>query len=82
MLIRFSFYLYFFVKEKIIESVSFCHAPESGKFHSSARQTVFAYVWRGLNLFADRFYQDLGAAVMSHVFFWYIKMLDGTSGQE
>nr|DAM16702.1 MAG TPA: hypothetical protein [Caudoviricetes sp.] len=55
MLIRFSFYLYFFVKEKIIESVSFCHAPESGKFHSSARQTVFAYVWCGLNLFADRF---------------------------
>ena len=24
---------------------------------------------RGLNLFADRFYQNLGAAVMSHVFY-------------
>nr|DAJ26017.1 MAG TPA: hypothetical protein [Caudoviricetes sp.] len=26
-------------------------------------------LWRGLNLFADRFYQNLGATVMSHVFF-------------
>lgn len=51
---------------------------KSGKFLSSARQTVCAHILRGLNLFADGFYQNLGAtSYVPRFLFWHIKCLTG-----